>query len=153
MTIDVVPPEFIISVENTESKSTLWTRVSASIRSCRRSPCRVWKRKPGRRHWRAPASRESNASVAHSYKQVGLQQARLRHLPRRRAQRHPLQMSQSKHHQLRQQLPAAAMPLLSQRDRRPALRIPSLLHRSEREGSSPWCRWSATSVKASFFEV
>ena len=29
-TIDVVPPEFIISVENTESKSTLWTRVSAS---------------------------------------------------------------------------------------------------------------------------
>ena len=30
MTIDVVPPEFIISVENTESKSTLWTRVSAS---------------------------------------------------------------------------------------------------------------------------
>ena len=38
-----------------------------------------------------------------------LQQARLHHLPRRRAQRRPLQMSQSKHHQLRQQLPTAAI--------------------------------------------
>ena len=29
MTVDTVPPEYIVSVENTESQSTLWTRVSA----------------------------------------------------------------------------------------------------------------------------
>ena len=79
------------------------------------------------------------------------QQAKLHHLPRRRAQWHPLQMSQSHHHQLRQQLPTAATPLLSQRDRHLASRTPSLPQRSEREGSSLWCRWSA--IKALFFEV
>ena len=104
MTIDTVPPEYIVLVEDTDSRSTLWSRVGAS----------------GLKEKSTAAEEEGSATVTGAPEPAAKAMplalnivSKQRQSHRQGVHRHPLQVSHSSPHRLAQRHLTAGTPRLN----------------------------------------